>query len=140
MPTGVNNKFGDTTIRRRKQSRDRTGGRRPKYVRVRFVKVAGGWRRNAKFVWECHNNCEVPRGQRIYHLDFDTLNDTPENLVAMTPGQWLQHCQKNGRTFKEDRRKEAVRKFLKYDGYRKAMQRLAKKRIAANSRPSLFKI
>lgn len=111
MPTGVKNKFGDTAIRKVKQNRDRTGDRRPKVVKVRFIKTATGWRRNSRFVWECENNREVPAGLRIYHKDFDTLNDDPANLVAMTCGQWMRYCVENGRGPKEENRKKGIAKF-----------------------------
>lgn len=57
-----------------------------KGVKRAWVKVAdpSKWRERAKVVWEEHHGVPVPRGHVIHHKDRDPLNDSPDNLVAMT--------------------------------------------------------
>ena len=51
-----------------------------------FVKIAepNVWRARAKVVWEREHGCRLPRGKVVHHKDRDTMNDAPENLVALT--------------------------------------------------------
>lgn len=50
-----------------------------------WVKVAepNKWKEKAIVVWEAKNG-PVPEGLVIHHKDRDSLNDTPDNLQAMT--------------------------------------------------------
>ena len=60
-----------------------------KGVRRAFVKIGepSKWRERAKVVWEEHHDRPIPRGHVIHHRDRATLNDAPENLVALTRRQ-----------------------------------------------------
>lgn len=40
-------------------------------------------------VWESHHGVPVPPGWHVHHADGDTLNNDPENLVALPPGEHL---------------------------------------------------
>ena len=54
-------------------------------ARRRWIKVNDPdiWIEYAKFVW-IKNNGEIPKGFLIHHIDEDSLNDNPNNLVAVT--------------------------------------------------------
>lgn len=61
-----------------------------------WVKVAepNKWRERAKVVWERAHGRTIPRGYVIHHIDRDSLNDSPSNLVAMTRKQHaLEHAE-----------------------------------------------
>jgi hypothetical protein len=45
----------------------------------------------AKFTWEQMHG-PVPPGKRVVHADGNTLNDNPDNLVLMSPGEVAQLC------------------------------------------------
>lgn len=65
-------------------------------VKRAFVKVAepNVWRERAKVVWEQTHGKPVPRGMVIHHDDRDSLNDAPENLIALTRKQHaLEHLE-----------------------------------------------
>lgn len=114
MPSGKTKSVGETVIRRRRQ-RDSQGKIRG-VLKVRFVKLPSGkWKRFARHLWESING-PLPAGHRVYHLDFDNLNDDPDNLAAMTPGQWINYChEQDPKMSAENRRGEkrlgAMRKF-----------------------------
>ncbi len=54
-------------------------------VRRRWIKINDPdiWIEYAKFVW-IKNNGEIPNGFLIHHIDEDSLNDSPNNLAAVT--------------------------------------------------------
>jgi hypothetical protein len=54
-----------------------------------WVKVAEPrlWRKRAVVVWERENGRALARGMVVHHRDRDSLNDAPENLVALTRRQ-----------------------------------------------------
>lgn len=82
------------------------------------IKEAAGWRCE-----KCGKQCRWPgeafdthrRTLTVAHINHVESDCSDENLVALCPA-----C------------------HLEYDGYRKAMQRLAKKRIKATARQVLF--
>lgn len=53
-----------------------------------WVKVAepNKWRPRAIVVWEATHG-PLPRGKVVHHRDRDSLNDSLENLVALTPSE-----------------------------------------------------
>lgn len=55
-----------------------------------YVKVAepAKWRERAAVVWEQVNG-PLPAGLVIHHKDRDSLNDTPDNLQAMTRAEHI---------------------------------------------------
>jgi hypothetical protein len=61
---------------------------------VRMIKVAFDgpvqkrWMEYARWAW-IQIYGAIPEGHRIYHRDFDTLNDRFDNLICWTPGQYL---------------------------------------------------
>lgn len=57
-----------------------------KGVQRAYVKIAepNKWRERAKVVWEREHGTAVPTGLVIHHRDFNSLNDDPENLEALT--------------------------------------------------------
>lgn len=67
--------IGSETIRTVK----RTGKQRA------WVKVAepNVWKKRAIVVWEAHSG-PLPKGMLIHHRDGNSINDAPENLVALT--------------------------------------------------------
>jgi len=71
--------LGSVTIRQRLEEPPRA-----------FVKIAepNTWRERAKVVWEEINGKRLPRGYVVHHLDRDSLNDSPQNLVALTRAQF----------------------------------------------------
>ena len=58
---------------------------------TRFIKVRldgprkDQWKEYARWWWE-QNRGPVPMGKRVCHADGNTMNDAPENLVLLTPG------------------------------------------------------
>ena len=82
------------------------------------IKEAAGWKCE-----QCGLQCRFPgekfdthvRTLTVAHINHVEADCRPENLVALCP-----------------------RCHLRYDGYRKAMQRLAKKRIARSKNQPLF--
>lgn len=71
--------------------RIRTRRRGRNVLRVRMIKVRGDgpkgrrWVNYARWWWEQHRG-PVPEGCRVVHLDGDPMNDDPENLALLTPG------------------------------------------------------
>lgn len=53
-----------------------------------WVKVAepSKWRPRAIVVWESTHG-PLPQGKVVHHRDRDSVNDIPENLVALTPSE-----------------------------------------------------
>ena len=58
------------------------------YIRVK-VADPNAWRQRSHIVWEEANNRNLPDGWIVRHLDGDPLNDTPENLKAMSRGNHI---------------------------------------------------
>ncbi len=58
------------------------------YVRVK-VAEPNIWRPRGHLVWEAAHGKPFPKGLVLRRKDGDTLNDEPENLVAMSRGQNL---------------------------------------------------
>ena len=73
--------LGAVTIRQRREEPPRA-----------FVKIAepNTWRERAKVIWEEINGKRLPRGYVVHHRDRDSLNDSPENLVALTRAQHIE--------------------------------------------------
>ena len=84
------------------------------------IKEAAGWKCE-----KCGKQCRFPdepldthkRTLTVAHINHVEMDCRPENLVALCP-----KC------------------HLQYDGYRKALQRLAKKRIAKSEKQPLFEV
>jgi hypothetical protein len=75
----------------------------------RYVKINGKFTPYAR--WFYHNFVQpVPKGYLVYHLDFDTLNDNPDNL-ALTPRTGLNSLNRyrNALTLLEKREKEITK-------------------------------
>lgn len=73
-----------------------------------FVKVAepNVWRSRARVVWEKHHG-GIPKGKVIHHIDRDTLNDSIENLEAISRAK---HLMEHRPEF-EEARIEALRSY-----------------------------
>ena len=84
------------------------------------IKEAAGWKCE-----KCGKQCRFPgepldthkRTLTVAHINHVEMDCRPENLVALCP-----KC------------------HLQYDGYRKALQRLARKRIAKSEKQPLFEV
>ena len=64
-----------------------------------MVKVAmpNVWQPRAVLMWEQHNGV-LPAGMKVHHMDGDTLNDSPDNLIAMPQGVHMRvhHAERRG--------------------------------------------
>ena len=100
---GQRAEVGQTTVRTRKQRT--SDGRRRGSIKIRFIKMPDGtWKRFARHMWEMVNG-PLPAGHRVYHLDGDNLNDDPDNLASMTPGEWIKRCHEMDPAMSEDNRR-----------------------------------
>jgi hypothetical protein len=69
------------------RERDAGNAQRVRMVKIRMDGPTGlRWIPYAKWWWE-QNRGPVPKGKRVCHADGDLLNDAPENLVLLTPGE-----------------------------------------------------
>jgi len=69
------------------RERDAGNGQRVRMVKVRMDGPVGRrWVQYARWWWE-RNRGPVPAGRRVCHADGDLMNDDPENLVLLTPGE-----------------------------------------------------
>jgi hypothetical protein len=69
------------------RERDAGNGQLVRMVKVRMDGPTGlRWIPYAKWWWE-RNRGPVPKGKRVCHADGVLLNDAPENLVLLTPGE-----------------------------------------------------
>src|SRR5262245_3350258 len=61
-----------------------SGVKKPKGVRTRrrYVWTGRGWRVQYRWIWKSLNG-PAPDGYHIHHRDYDSLNDTPDNLELM---------------------------------------------------------
>jgi hypothetical protein len=67
--------------------RDAGNGQRVRMIKIRMDGPCGlRWIPFAKWWWE-NNRGPVPAGKRICHADGQMLNDSPDNLLALTPGE-----------------------------------------------------
>lgn len=93
------------TVRTRKGRRQgkRKAGKR------KWIKVAqpSEWIPLARAVWEEHNG-PIPEGMVIRHIDSESLNDAPDNLIALSRGQHLQKTLEDPEIFRL-RRMRAMR-------------------------------
>lgn len=93
------------TIRIRTKS-----GVKSRWIKVRALgRKQDKWQRVTRHVWE-HHNGPVPPGKRVYCLDGDSLNDAIDNLVVMTPGEWIAHCHRLDPGMSEDNRRGQKRR------------------------------
>ena len=91
------------------------------YARVK-VTEPNVWRQKSHIAWEKANGKLLPVGWIVRHIDSDPLNDSPENLVAMSRGK---HLNKTLEDPKIKRRKlEQARKATKrrWKRYREARE------------------
>ncbi len=65
---------GTVTIRA-----DKNGTKR-RWMKVKDPNI---WIEYAKYIWE-QKHGEIPKALLIHHIDFDSLNDSPDNLAAIT--------------------------------------------------------
>ncbi len=69
------------------RERDAGNGQMVRMVKIRMDGPPGArWIPYARWWWE-QNRGPVPKGKRVCHADGDLLNDDPQNLVLLTPGQ-----------------------------------------------------
>lgn len=69
------------------RERDAGNGQTVRMVKIRMDGPVGRrWIPFARWWWE-RNRGPVPAGRRICHADGNLLNDAPDNLVALTPGE-----------------------------------------------------
>lgn len=61
--------------------RNDKSGRRRGYVKIG---EPNKWRERAIVVWERHHGRKLPRGHVVHHRDRNSLNDSPDNLEALT--------------------------------------------------------
>lgn len=45
--------------------------------------IAKRWQLRSRLVWEQHNNQKIPDGHVVIHLDGDSTNDSPNNLMLV---------------------------------------------------------
>ena len=65
--------IGSVTVRDDKNGRPRA-----------WIKTTDGWVPRAQAVYTAKYGA-IPDGHVVHHVDHDTLNDSPSNLVAVTP-------------------------------------------------------
>lgn len=83
FPPGESNRIVSVgTITVRKHKRD---GKRA------WIKIANPsvWQLRAVYVWETANHKTLPKGMIVHHKDRNPLNDTPDNLVALTRAEHI---------------------------------------------------
>lgn len=54
-------------------------------MRIRFIKIAepNKWDQYSIYIWRKSRGRKIPQGFIIYHMDSNTLNDAPENLICI---------------------------------------------------------
>jgi hypothetical protein len=86
---------------------------------MRFVKIHGGWTPYTR--WFYHNFiAPVPKGHVVYHLDFDKLNDDPDNIACSSRKRISADMLKNGLDLLELREKKIMKELplMNYDRQR----------------------
>ncbi len=70
-----------------------------------WVKVAepSRWRLRAVLNWEATHG-SLPKGRVVHHRDRDSLNDDPDNLLALTPSEHAKEHQGDLTRARQDRR------------------------------------
>lgn len=61
------------------------------------------WTLRAVYVWEREHKTEVPEGCVVHHRDFNSMNDDPENLQALTRAQ---HIEVHRRQLQQSKRRK----------------------------------
>jgi hypothetical protein len=63
--------------------------RRQHGAQYAWVKIADPdvWRKQADVTWEVSNGRALAPGEAVHHINGDKLDDTPDNLVALTSGR-----------------------------------------------------
>lgn len=81
------------------------------------------WKEYARWWWE-QNRGPVPAGKRVCHADGDTLNDAPDNLVLLTPGDVVFLAHERDPAMSRRNRRQASRATAQSNRERAACRRL----------------